>query len=294
MPIPPSRLRHPCQYLAGRVSSRIANLRDRWLDPAAFSFFQAMVAGGFDPEAHIDVLPRQRLIYVSVPKCASTTIKSVLSAVESGQTPPANKIHIRRHSGLNSPRHAGFSTFRRLAADPSALRFAFVRSPYARLVSAWADKFQAKPLVPGDAFVDLYLAHRASVDRALPQGAQQTLSFAEFVEFATATCSSRVNAHWNLQDDLLAMPGIALNLVGKVESFRDDFARVLDHVGANGATLPALDTNYNTSRHRPWPEYYDDALAWRVYRAYERDFDRFRYPRTTGPALTPGLPVSRL
>ena len=148
--------------------------------------------------------------------------------------------------------------------------------------------------MPGDAFIDLYLAHRASIDRSLPQGAQQTLSFAEFVEFATATCSSRVNAHWNLQDDLLAMPGIALDLVGKVESFRDDFTRVLEHVGANGAMLPALDTNYNTSRHQPWPEYYDDALARRVYRAYERDFDRFRYPRTANPALRPDPPASGL
>ncbi len=50
------RLHRFLQYLAGRACSRIVNWRDRWLDPAALSFFQTMRDGGFDPEAHIDVL----------------------------------------------------------------------------------------------------------------------------------------------------------------------------------------------------------------------------------------------
>ncbi len=196
-----------------------------------------------------------------------------------GTAPPPDKIHSRRFSGLTSPTQVGLSAFHRLAGDPATLRFAFVRNPYARLVSAWADKFQNKPLVRGDSFVDLYLTHRAAIDPALPQGPKQTLSFAQFVAFAAASCDRRVNAHWQLQDDLLTMPGITLDFVGKVETFRDDFTRVLDHVRADRGIRQAFGGNHNASLHRPWPDYYDDALAARAYRAYERDFDRFGYAR---------------
>jgi hypothetical protein len=34
------------------------------------------------------------------------------------------------------------------------------------------------------------------------------------------------------------------------------------------------------SLHHSWPVYYTPSLADRVYRAYERDFDRFGYART--------------
>lgn len=49
------------------------------------------------------------------------------------------------------------------------------------------------------------------------------------------TAQDRVDAHWHLQAGLLDMPGIELNLIGKVESFEQDFMHVLDHVQANDA-----------------------------------------------------------
>lgn len=258
--------------------AHLRNWRDRCTDPAAASFFAALTAGGFNPEAHIDALPEHRLLYVSVPKCASTTIKSVLSALHGRAAVAPTKIHNRRHTGLPSPSHIGISNFYRLVNSPGTLRFAFVRNPYARLVSAWADKFQNKPLVAGDSFIELYLAHRAATDPALPCGPDKTLSFAQFVDFAIATAHSRVDAHWHSQADLLDMPGIALDFVGKVECFGRDFERVLQHVDAGPRLRYAIGVR-NGSRHLPWPDYYSDSLAARVYRTYQRDFDSFGYVR---------------
>jgi hypothetical protein len=164
-----------------------------------------------------------------------------------------------------------------------------VRNPYARLVSAWADKFQNKPLIPGDSFIDQYLTHRSAIDPLLPAGSDCTLSFGEFARFASATANQRVDPHWQLQSDLISMPGVKLDLIGKVESFDKDFACVLDHVGAGDRVRQASDVHLNSSQHRTWQSYYSSDLADTVYRAYRPDFDRFEYAKampTTGGGQT--------
>jgi hypothetical protein len=267
------------QYFYECAQSWLINQRDSWLDPEALSFFETMVAGGFRPNAHIDVLPQQRLIYIAVPKCASTTIKSILSTLIGADMASRGRLHRRQYTRLKSPGLLGLSAFHRLATSPATMRFSFVRNPYARLVSAWADKYRNKPLVAGDSFVNQYLAHCTSINPGFPKGPDQTLTFPQFVELATATADRRIDAHWQLQDDLLNMPGIKLDFIGKVESFRNDFVHVLDHVDPDLALRQAIDLHLNASNHQPWSDYYSDALAERVCRAYERDFDRFGYAR---------------
>jgi Sulfotransferase family len=93
---------------------------------------------------------------------------------------------------------------------------------------------------------------------------------------SSATVDQRIDIHWQLQDDFVTVPGLRLNLIGKVEGFQTDFARVLDHIGVtNEARARYLQQAVNPSSHQAWQEYYTDALAGRVYRAYERDFDNF-------------------
>ena len=92
----------------------------------------------------------------------------------------------------------------------------------------------------------------------LPEGPTNTLSFDEFVNFATMTAQDRVDAHWHLQAGLLDMPGIELNLIGKVESFEQDFRRVLDHVQANDALRADVTKPANASDHVDWRSYYTE------------------------------------
>jgi sulfotransferase famil protein len=255
----------------------------RWLivgrrDPRSYAFYTQLMAGGFAPNAHIDVLLEQRIIYVCVPKNASSRIKMTLGALLGRTLRSELEAHKRKLSGLKSPKRAGLTVFHRLATDPRALRFAFVRNPYARLVSCWFSKFRV-PLILAKASVNSYLAWRQQNDPSLPEGATSTLSFDEFVNFATMTAQDRVDAHWHLQAGLLDMPGIELNLIGKVESFEQDFMRVLDHVQANDALRADVIKPANVSDHVDWRSYYTNELANRVYNAYELDFDRFQYSR---------------
>ena len=170
-------------------------------------------------------------------------------------------------------------SFFRLATSPDTLRFSFVRNPYARVVSCWAHKYADKPLVRGDPFIDAYLAIRPEIDADLPAGRDRTLSFSEFVVFAAATAKARHDIHLQAQDIILSIPGVELGVIGKVESFDADFGRVLDHLDASDEVRREAAIMINESHHNDWPAYYTHELADRIYRAYERDFDRFGYAR---------------
>mgnify|MGYP005855749599 CR=1 FL=1 len=249
----------------------------RWANPDAYRFYTDLMEHGFHPDGLIDVLPDHRLIYVGVPKAASSTIKKSLSSLAARHPDGLQAVHRRRESGLLSPSEVGVERFYELAIAPDTLRFSFVRNPYERLVSCWADKFQGRPLVRGDPFVNVYLAYRKAADRTLPHGRTAVLPFPVFVEMAVASCETRIDPHWSLQDDLINMPGITLDLIGKVENFDTDFARVLAHASMD-ERVAVGQTTMNVSRRSRCRDYFDDALAKRVRRAFEKDFDRFRYP----------------
>ncbi len=249
------------------------------LDPLAYEFYYRMIADGYDPSAHIDVLPEHRIIYLCVPKSASSRIKMSLSALLGRNLSTLDAVHKRKLSGLKAPHHVGLSRFYRLATDTQTLRFSFVRNPYARLVSCWANKFRNKPLTDGDPFVDQYLAARGDIDASLPAGPGRSMAFSDFVRFISKPEARNLNAHWQCQHELIARPGIALDFIGRVERFEQDFARVFDHVGADGALRDIMRHPVNASRRQPWQDYYTSELATIVYRAYEADFDHFRYPR---------------
>jgi hypothetical protein len=268
-----------CRYRVGLARARVSKYLDNWFDPPASEYYAELSERGFSQVADIDVLPQHRILYLWIPKCASTTIRMALSAMNRRAPASSEQVHMRRYSGLKSPKQVGPSTFYRIVNDPAALRFSFVRNPYDRVVSAWADKFQNKPLVTGDPFVEKYLKWRKAMNYPRLDDADQTLSFVDFVHFASATSDRRIDPHWQLQDDILNIPGIRFDFIGKVESFSLDFIRVCEHVGADPAMAAAANGHFNKSQRQVWRDYYTSALADQIYRAYERDFDRLLYPR---------------
>jgi Sulfotransferase family len=248
-------------------------------DPQASAFYARLVAQAYDPNRRIDVLPEHRIIYVSVPKCASSRIKAILSASLGRHPRSVTEVHNRKTSGLQGPQQVGLLRFCEIATDATVLRFSFVRHPYDRLVSCWAYWFRDKPLIAGQPLIDPYLAWRQQHASSFPEGVDRTLSFAEFATFATATARDRIDTHWHLQADLIHMPGLTLDFVGKLESFANDFSRVLTHLRAGEALRRQALLPLNASNHEPWSQYYSQELADRVYCAYEPDFDQFRYQR---------------
>lgn len=269
----PQFFRRTIRFHGRRQVARWKATINKRSDQPALAFYREIRNSGFDADTWIDVLPRQKLIYVNVPKAASTTIRSVLSAFETCSRPPHEDVlHKRRCSGLLSPSLAGLNVFHEMANSADTLRFTFVRNPYARLVSAWSDKIYGKPLRRGDPYIDLYLDSAPQARQSRPV---QSLSFAAFVHFVHETIDGSVDPHWDRQVARTSVPGIKLDLIGRVETFDSDFATVLQHARKSSIKLPRL----NESGTSDWPSYYSGELAGIVYRLYEQDFDAFRYPR---------------
>jgi hypothetical protein len=258
------------RWFGSRLAANIFN-------PSAVAFYDTLAATGFESHDLINVVPSLGVIYVSVPKVAATRIKVTLAEVVGRHSrAPGRKPRLR---GLHGPHSMTVGAFHRLATDPHTFRFSFVRNPYARALSCWADKWQDVPLVGGDPLMERYLAHRAAIDPTLPAGLGRTLSFSEFVTFTSALAESRIDPHLQAQHDILAMPGIQLDFIGRIERFTTDFVQVLDRIGASNGVRGEAANPINLSRHGPWEDYYTPTLRERVYRAYERDFDMFGYPR---------------
>ncbi len=275
----PARLLKQAETTAKEFSWIVSQRFAAFVNPAAVSFYESLVADGYETDQLLKVIPRHKLIYVAVPKAASTRIRRTLARIEGQFSRSLKRSRRSRYRGPYGPRAITIGSFYGIATSPDTLRFSFVRNPYARVVSCWADKFAGKPLTGGDCFIDAYLAIRQEIDPNLPAGPDRTLSFAEFVVFAAATAQTRHDIHLQVQDDIISMPGIEFDLIGKVENFDADFARVLDHLGASDAVRREAGFAANESHHDDWPTYYTPELADRIYRAYECDFDRFGYAR---------------
>ena len=252
-----------------------------FLNPTAVEFYDNLVSGGDEPNLLLNVLPKHGVIYIAVPKAASTRIRRTLARIDGRISRSLKPSRRSKYRGPYGPRNITIGSLLRLATSPHTLRFSFVRNPYARVVSCWADKFAGKPLIGGDVFIDSYLATRHLMDADLPAGSDRTLSFAEFVVYAASAAKGRHDIHLQVQDDILRMPGIELDLIGKVETFDVDFVRVLDHLDASDDLRREAAIPINESHHDDWATYYTPELADRIYRVYERDFDRFGYARSS-------------
>lgn len=267
----PQLFRRTVQYHLNRQVARWTAKRS---DPTVLFFYRTIRDTGFDLDTWIDVLPHQQLIYVSVPKAASTTIRSILSEISTSCAPPDQRVvYKRRYSGLLSPSMAGLERFYKLATSPATLRFTFVRNPYARLVSAWSDKFSRKLLRRGDPYVDLYLDYAAASGEKLVSF--DPLPFPRFVQFVRDSIHCGWDPHWDLQAIRTSLPGLDIELTGRVESFEKDFGSVLQHAGRPSVKLRRL----NKSGASAWTSHYTEELSRIVYRLYERDFDTFGYAR---------------
>ena len=136
--------------------------------------------------------------------------------------------------------------------------FAFVRNPYDRIVSLWADKCRDK-------------VHPLFQRRGMN-------GYEEFGDFVKALCERKdFDIHWVSYTESLTIKGRLIpEFIFKYENLINDWKIVQIMCESRGLNVPDLPF-INKSVHNHWEDYYTPELKALIYTRYEKDFKRFGY-----------------
>ena len=229
---------------------------------------------------------RRNYLFIETPKAACSTMKWVLAMLDG---PPAvtpklipmettlemsihyRNVHPVKHILRFSPEQA-----RRFLTSDEIMRFCVVRNPYARFVSAWADKFrQMEPMYIG--------AGRTILKRngVANPSYDDAPSFMQFADHVTRNQDANdCNHHWRQMTSLLFAGRIVYTYIVKVETMTRDLEPVFAKIAPEADLRALLDENRkNESLPVDWKSFYDEALAEKVWNFYPEDFKVYGYAK---------------
>jgi len=189
---------------------------------------------------------RWESIFVHVPRTAGTSIANALfEDGDCGHTP------LYAYRAFDEARYRNY------------FKFAFVRNPFSRLVSAFHQNRE-----------------NARNPRKKPWAAQYFSDldgFIEFVERMGGNSSYRrvvmAHDHFRPQWEFVTVGGrVDLDFLGKFEDLEKDFQRISEELGAN-TSLPKK----NSSSHANYEHYYTSKAKNIVEKLYKNDFRKLGY-----------------
>ena len=160
--------------------------------------------------------------------------------------------------------------------------FCFVRNPYARLRSAWQNKFAYGHQQGYSRSIrrrELGRLRRFARSAGVAGGADgAAIPFETFLAYVESQPAGARDHHWDDQCDVLLMDVIRYERCFRMEGeFTAGLRQIFQRIGLTG---PAIETLLATQRNvspREEAPVYTAALADRVRRLYARDFERFGY-----------------
>lgn len=219
--------------------------------------------GGFG--GRVQPLPEYGCIFVKNAKAATSTVMLWLHRMHTGDHDWTPELNIHREHKLPRPQEVGWPTVAGMLSG-EAFRFAFVRDPVRRAESAYLDKVATLERRP---------RWRLQVQRTLglAEDPDHAPTFEQFVAALEAQPPLEQNAHWRPQHLNLMHPLIDYDMVGRLETFDADLARVRELAG-----LPEVPLEVRNERP-PTASMLDGRpnLLRRVREVYARDFELYGY-----------------
>jgi hypothetical protein len=284
---PPRRLREIERTLAiDAIHERATLLRPLWtgsdpmmelpaMAPATPAAGEGAEPAGESPPAAatrrwpMGVVTAQRvpLVYLNLPKSASTTIQNHLLYIAEGRHAD-NPQAIHQHPGLRRSREDSDETHALIGRQLSegALVFTFVRDPGRRAYACFHEKIMQ---VGRHSFVAIRQALernwglRPPAAEEAPSLERQRENFAAFLRFVAANLAGetdiRRDPHWCPQGPMLVQyrKHFKIDVVGKVENFAADMALVLHKAGVR--RIP--DVQWRPWLNEPAPFSFDEVLT---------------------------------
>jgi len=174
-----------------------------------------------------------KLLYAPIAKCGCTTLKRLmveLSALPNSEIILQNDVHRVTDAfstGAQLKDH-DFETVRKLVQSEEYYKFAVIREPVSRIISAYTEKFLLNRLEPRnlDHTLDVFRTVRNESTPNIGNG----ISFRQFAEYLLASDPTRLDPHWAPQAAFLA--GVdKYNDVFTMEQFNDLSARLSELTG---------------------------------------------------------------
>lgn len=182
-----------------------------------------------------------------VPKAANSSVMTSLAAAKFNQDVPSKEAKklFRSPSQLSRKEVDAFTEL---------FKFAFIRNPFTRTLSAFLDKIERRAL-------------RVNKD----------LSYKEFL-YSLEMGDLYKNAHWAPQTSILLIPVERFDFLGRIENFDADMTYVLDRIhGREGEARIRPMWDNATGANDKVRKYYDEECVDLVKKLFREDFDRLEY-----------------
>ena len=222
---------------------------------------------------------KNKYVYVENAKAACTTLKSILGEWEFAGCKLGSEIPQTFQSNVHvnvlgtpfvKPFQLGEAAFNEIIESENFFRFAFVRNPYTRLLSAYLDKIVGRRPEAGQ-----IVAEAESLGFEAIDGLLSFVDFLKCVE-ALAAKGAFLDKHWRPQHHQLYPEAIRYNRIGKVEKLRDDLGGVATELGMT-ANETSRKFGHETRATDQMQQYYSDEARALVARVYKADFEAFGY-----------------
>jgi hypothetical protein len=225
------------------------------------------------------------LRYLSIPKSACTTVKNLIYFIDNGAFYP-DPVAIHADLGANLTGRLEDREAVRDAVSRCKICFTFVREPFARAYSAFSEKiFDPGPY----SFPRYRRLITQQYGLRIPAGDEyytadmHAENFRRFLAFVADNIAGRtslpLNSHWAPQASLVdaALKFTNIDLIGRVERFREGMSYVLSVIGYSGAL--DLGVRFNEGPRPPFTlrDVLNDDVRRALLEVYEADLRRFNY-----------------
>ena len=229
-------------------------------------------------------LEDQGFVFAYVPKVACTNWKSLLRYMGGYEDWTDNRLaHNKVEGGLRYLDLSGSDAA--LLSDPGIKKYAMVRDPFARTLSAYLNKIESRlPLISestNEYFVQVVRAIDDYRMAYLDPQAHPKVSFTTFLRWISDGVGPDhmlMDEHWASQVNLLRFDTVSYEIIGRMEQLSTDAPRILDAMGCSIEFPSQEQVRFPpTNATDKVALYYNEEAMELVKRRYAQDFAAFDY-----------------